>query len=365
VFRSPAAPYYGANGYANGGTDINRYGAYKATKWDREFLPFLNVSYDFDKILPAAKGLSLYASTGNSALFAPVGDFGPNTAGPPPYASIVHMYEAGVKYDTSNLLLSIDYFYQKVDRDFGFYSSQTGVDFGRSVYSSDGQREFKGFEAAGSYQVLPELNLFANASHVLAKYLTNGLAFDTVAEDQYGVAVKGTPISGIPDWLSTFGADYSRKSTIVDDDNFDVRLTGQYTGHQYTTYDLQGADVYTIKNVPGVDYTDKNNVFDTFTGATTTDPHGGISPFAIFNLDLNYKLPTPHIPTVKYVLFDLNIQNLFNQSYFQYYYKQVSPASCKVTASNPTGNPYGCTPQFADGIPGQPFSVFFTVTARF
>jgi hypothetical protein len=28
-------------------------------------------------------------------------------------------------------------------------------------------------------------------------------------------------------------------------------------------------------------------------------------------------------------------------------------------------NNYGCTPEYADAIPGQPFSVFFTVTARF
>ena len=365
TFRSLASPYYGPNGFANGGTEIDRYGAYKATKWDREWLPFVNVTYDFDKILPAAKGLQVYGSFGTSALFAPVTDFGPNTAGPPPFASIVHLYEGGVKYNTSNLSLSIDYFYQKIDRDFGFYSSQTGADFGRSVYSSVGQREFKGFEASAVYNVLPQLQLFGNVSHLLAKYLTNGLDFDTVAEDQYGVSRKGDPISGIPDWLSTFGFDYKRKSTIVNDDVFDARLTGEYTGHQYTTYDLQGANVFTYPNVKGVDYSSRNNVFDTFTGATTTDPRGGISPFAVFNLDMAYTLPTPELPAIKKVTFDLNIQNLFDQRYFQYFYKQVSPGKCTVTASNPTGNPYGCSPQFADGIPGEPFSVFLTVTARF
>ncbi len=373
VFNSKDSPFNGPNGLANGGTDLDRYGPFKGEKWDREFLPFFNISYDLDKILPPAKGVSIYGSVGNSALFAPVGDFGPSTSGTPPFASIVHLYEGGVKYNVSKLALSADYFYQKVDRDFGFYSSQTGTTFGDTVYSGVGQREFKGFEAAGIYQLTPEVQLFGNVSHLLAKYLTTGLDFDTVAEDQYGVSIKGSPVSGIPDWLSTFGADYDKKSIFLDNDHFNVRLTGQYTGHQYTTCDLTLFDpscgtVY-VAGVPGVDYSGglhSTNVYNTFTGATTTDVHGGgISPFAIFNLDVNYKLPTPHLPVMKSITFDLNIQNLFDQRYFQYFYKQVSPVSCPVSAKDPTGNPYGCTPQFSDDIPGEPFAAFFTVTARF
>jgi iron complex outermembrane receptor protein len=380
IFRSRLSPYYASpNGYANGGTNIDRFGYYKATKWDREALPFFNVSYDFDKILPILKGLSVYGSFGNSALFAPVGDFGPSTASAtnpygaaPPYASIVHMYEGGIKYNSSNLLISADYFYQKVDRDFGFYSSQTGTNFGATVYSAVGQREFKGVEAAVVYQVTPELQLFGNFSHLLAKWLTTGLNFDTVAQDQYGVSIKGTPVSGVPDWLSTFGVDWSRNNSIFDGDKFDARVTGQYTGHQYTTCDLTLFDpscgnVY-VQGVTGVDYSGgprSNGVFDTFTGATTTDPHGGINPFVTVNLDMNYTMPTPQLGFLKKVTFDLNIQNLFNQTYYQYFYKQVSPQVCPKSKIDPTGNPYGCAPQFSDAIPGQPFSVFFTVTARF
>ncbi len=391
VYRSKDSPYYGPtglcgpNGYytyygicgggpKGNGSQINqdRYGPYKQTKWDREVLPFISVSYDFDKLLPSLAGLSVYASTGQSALFAPVGDFGPRTAGPPPYASIVHLYEVGVQYDTSKLFLHLDGFYQKVDRDFGFYSSQTGANFGASVYSNNGQREFKGFEAAGTYQVTPEWQLFGNVSWTRAHYLKTALSFDTVAEDQYGVAIRGTPVSGVPDWLSTFGVDYTKKSLFVDNDALDVRFTGQYTGHQNTTCDLQLAypscgTVY-VQGVQGVDYSGgpkSDNVFDTFTGATTTDPNGGISPYVVFNLDANYTLPTPTLPVLKQLDFDVNIQNLFDQRYYQYYYKQVTPSSCGITKTDPTGNGYGCTPEFADGIPGQPFSVFFTVKARF
>ena len=314
--------------------------AFKSTKYNREWLPFFNVTYDFDKIMPSLAGLSVYGSTGQSALFAPVTDFGPNASGPPPNASIVHLYEGGVKYNTSKLLLSVDYFYQKVDRDFGFYTSESGPTLGQSIYNDNGQREFKGVEGAAQYQVTPDLQLFANFSHELAKYLQSYFAFATVAEDQYGIVEKGAPVTGVPDWLSTFGVDYGRKSLLRDDDALDVRFSGTYTGHQFTTYDISGdANVATFAGltpavgvalpgtgaIPGSPYTGCQGSnpapactrFSQLSGATVYDPHGGISPFAVFNLDLNYTLPTPFMPVVKRLKFDLNIQNLFDQRVFQ------------------------------------------------
>ena len=384
IFASLNSPFYGPNGLANGGTAIDQYGPYKATKWDREYLPFFNVSYDFDQILPALRGLSAYGSFGDSALFAPVGDFGPNRVGPPPYASIVHMYEGGVKYNTSNLLLSADYFYQKIDRDFGFFEFESGPQNGLQEYSNFGQRETKGVEANAIWQIMPQLQLFGNISHNLAKYLTNGFAFVTVAEDQYGVAFKGSPVTGIPDWLSTFGADYARKSTLVDADALDIRFTGTYTGHQSTTYDLGPNDYLAVPNFvalaplnfngcpgnPGTTgsclaYTRYNQI----DGATVYDPKGGINPFVVFGVDINYVLPTPQLPVLKTITFDLNVQNLFDERYFQYFYKQISPSACGTIKSGPfvglPANNYSCTPEYGDAIPGQPFSLFFTVTARF
>jgi iron complex outermembrane receptor protein len=393
VFGSAEAGINGPNGLFNGGTDIDKYGPYKGTKWDREALPFFNISYDLDKILPVAKGVTFYGSVANSALFAPVGDFGPNTAGPPPYASIVHMYEGGVKYNIQDVSLSADYFYQKVDRDFGFFSFQSGPENGLTEYGDSGQREFKGFEANATWQVTPSIQLFGNTSHLLAKYLASGFALDTVAEDQYGIVQKGDSQTGIPDWLANFGVDYSRKSTFVDNDAINVRFAGTYTGHQYTSYDFGGNDYLKPINFPGLEplnykvgscgnpanYADPRESscayvrYNQVTGATTTDPNGGISPFAVFNLDVNYALPTPYLPLVKKITFDANVQNLFDQRYFQYFYKQISPANCGTIASGPfkglPANNYSCGPNndtgFADGIPGQPFSVFFTVTARF
>jgi hypothetical protein len=69
------------------------------------------------------------------------------------------------------------------------------------------------------------------------------------------------------------------------------------------------------------------------------------------------------------------VQNLFNANFNQYYYTQVSPANCGQFTSGPFYDPvtkkgaaknnYSCTPEFGDIIPGAPFQVFFTVTARF
>jgi iron complex outermembrane receptor protein len=397
AFGSLQAPAYGPNGYFSGlgtATKIDQYGYYKANKWDREYLPFFNLSYDFDKILPPLKGLSVYGSFGDSALFAPVGDFGPNTAGPPPSASIVHMYEAGIKYNIANLVLSADYFYQKVDRDFGFFSFQSGPEDGLTEYSGDGQREFKGFEASATWQVTPSIQLFGNVSHLLAKYLTSGFASDTVAEDQYGIELKGDPVSGVPDWLSTFGVDYSKNSLFRDNDNVNIRITGQYTGHQYSTTDYGGTDYLNaginfaglepLNFTPGscgalpsnptavqkIESSCAYTRYNQITGATVTNTSGGgISPFAIFNLDATYTLPTPFLPIIKRVVFDANVQNIFNQRYFQYFYAQISPSSCGTIKSGPlagaAANNYSCSAEYADGIPGQPFGVYFSVTARF
>ena len=372
----------------NANTTGGAFVKFKQKKWDRDYLPFFNISYDFDKVLPSLRGLSAYASTGQSALFAPVTDFTPNGDGSAPGASIVHLYEAGLKYNTPTLLLSTDAFYQKVDRDFGFYGSQSGPTAGQTIYNNDGQRQFQGVEAAATWQVTPDVQLFGNGSHVLAKYLKTDFAFVTVAQDQYGFAIRGAPVTGVPDWLSTFGADYSHHSTFRDGDLFDARVTGLYTGHQATTYDISGNAVF--PNTPGLEpligvampgtgpgqCQSKGTTpatqpvpactrFSQLSGATVYDPNGGISPHAVFNLDFSYSLPTPFLPALKRVKFDLNIQNLFDARFFQYFYKQVSPSACSATKSNPTASQYNCTPEFADGIPGQPFSVFFTVSAKF
>jgi iron complex outermembrane receptor protein len=214
--------------------------SYKLHKYDRDILPFFNISYDLDRVLPVAAGASLYASYGTSALFAPTTDFDPTLAGGVPYASIVHMYEGGIRYDTSTLFLSADYFYQKVDRDTGFFQG-SGSGQGQNFYDNNGEREFKGVEAAVTWQVTPAVQFFANGSYLLAKYLKTNPAFSTIGEDQFGYAIQDYPVSGVPAFLANFGVDYNRKSLVLDNDAFSARFSGQFSGPQYTTYDLNAS----------------------------------------------------------------------------------------------------------------------------
>jgi iron complex outermembrane receptor protein len=369
IFNGTPSAAQLASAYCQAGNPCY-YGAYKAHKWDREFLPFFNIAYDLDKIFPILKGLTAYGSTGQSALFAPVGDFGPSNFGNPPGASIVHLYEGGIKYNTPVVSFSLDYFYQKVDRDFGFFQYQSGPLDGDEAYNSLGQREFKGLEAGVIWQITPDLLFRGNASHQLAKYLVTNVASVTVQEDQFGDAIKGTPVSGVPDITANFALDWTPKSVFRDGDRLEVIPSGQYSGHQYATTDLTGTE--NIGPLPiGAAY-GSAAYYASVAGATVTDtnPKDGIAPYVLWNLDVNYTLPTPGLPYLKRIKFDLNLQNLFNHMYFQYFYHQISPASCSGTVQSgvykgvPISN-YGCTPEFADGIPGEPFSVIFTVSAKF
>ena len=347
------------------------FGQYKIHKWDRTWLPFVNVDYDLDRILPAARGVSLYASFGESAIFAPVGDYVPQSipGEGPPQPSIVHMYEFGVKYNRNNLSLNLDYFYQHVTRDFGFFQYQSGPQAGQSFYTNDGQREFKGFEASAIYQVTPRWQVFGNVSYTLAKYLATSTASVTVQEDQFGLAIRGTPISGIPDWLATFGVDYDHHSLFLPKDELNVRFEGQYTGHQYTTIDGNG--FVNLGTIPRIGSYGSYAYYEGTAGETFTNTNGGgISPFAVFNLDLDYKMPirSRAAGPLQSLDFDLNVLNIFNQGYFQYFYNQITPGSGGTFTSGPfkgqAMSNYSGT-AFNDALPGEPASITFTVRAHF
>jgi iron complex outermembrane receptor protein len=326
--------------YENAAGNIAYIPYYKLHKYDRDVLPFFNTSYDFDKIAPALAGLSVYGSFGTSALFAPTTDFGPTVSGGVPYASIVHMYEGGIKYDTSRLLLAADYFYQKVDRDFGFYAGE-GTETGENFYDNSGEREFKGIETTVTWQATPEWQFFANGSYLLAKYLKDQLTFTTIGEDQYGIAIKDAPISGVPSFLANFGVEYDHKSLLRDSDALSIRLSGQFTGPQYTTYDLSS-------NQPFPPFSP-----DETAGATVTNLHDQLNAFTVYNLLITYTLPTPEL-YLKHVQFQLNLQNLTNERYWQYFYSQIPPVNGEYL-----GGAYN------NGLPGEPFSATFSVSARF
>ncbi|WP_084367232.1 TonB-dependent receptor [Neokomagataea thailandica] len=350
-----------------------QYGAYTGQKWDRNWLPFLNVAYDLDKVLPSLQGLSLYGSAGTSALYAPASDFSPSVLGNVPSASIVHMYEGGIQYNTGHWNILADYYYQKVDRDFGMFTYQSGPNVGDSLYTNAGQRLMRGEEVKINYQVDKNWRLYGTASHNSTRYLKTFLASVTVQEDQFGYALRGSPVTGIPDWIATFGVDYDKKSLLTENDDLNVNFSGRYTGHQFGTYDLSGYE--NLGSLPGIPYQyGTYNYYNVLAGQTTISRNTGIAPYVIFNLDMNYDLPVHNAGPLKKLNFDLNVQNLFNTFYWQYKYAQISPAACGTFKSNPvgftgfTGNAvsnYGCTPQYQNGMPGMPAFISFTVRASF
>ena len=370
---SQTAAFNAAGGAGNPANAVNQcgFGAYNATLWDKDLLPFINVTYDLDHILPAAKGVSFYGSYGESALFAPVGDFSPNTFGlQPPSAAIVHLAEGGIRYNSSRFAATADYFYQKVDRDFGFFQYESGPLDGLSAYNNLGGRIFQGQEFQSLYQLTPRFQLFGNFSHIRAVYTATDIGNVTVQEDQFGDTIRGTPVTGVPSWISTAGIDYDHKSWFIPHDDMHVRFEGQYTGRQSTSFDVTGTQ--NLGPLPSVPPFGTYQYYTFTSGATTYDPHGGIEPYVIFNLDLNYSMPVKLAGGyLKLLDFDLNFQNLFNKFYDQYVFKQISPSVAGVfPASAPpgfagqsTGNYTG--QEFKDALAGEPFSVTFTVRAHF
>ncbi len=362
---------YNAAGGAGNPANPNvqcQYGQYNATLWDKDILPFINVTYDFDRILPAAKGLSAYGSYGESALFAPVNDFSPNTFGlTPPTAAIVHLAEGGLRYNTSRFAVTGDYFYQKVDRDFGFFQYQSGPLQGLSAYNNLGGRIFQGQEFQVLYQLTPRWQLFGNFSHTRARYTATDVGDVTIQEDQFGDVIRGTPITGVPTWLSTAGVDYDHKSWFIPHDDFHVRFEGQYTGRQATSYDVTGFQ--NLGPIPSVSPYGTYGYYTFTSGATTYDPNGGIEPYVIFNLDVNYEMPVAWAGNIlKKLDADLNFQNLFDKHYYQYRYKQISPSAPFTFTSGPFAGQSSSNytgQQFQDELPGEPFAVTFTLKAHF
>jgi iron complex outermembrane receptor protein len=178
----------------------------------------------------------LYGSLGKGSLFAPVADYsqgststglagGTNTLDP----EIIHLYEGGIRYDTSRLLLNVDYYYQTISDAFAFYSDATTDS---QYYANNGGYLLRGVEGNGDFQVTPTLSVFGNFSYNEAIYTKSFFALDTLAQDQYGYAFTGTPLSNVPAWNGLVGADYEIGP-------FSIYATGQYTGQEYTTKDLQ------------------------------------------------------------------------------------------------------------------------------
>ncbi len=340
------------------------YSPYKLQNFNVIAEPYIGISYD----LP--QHFIVYASTGKGGYFAPISTYAPNqttvggvttTTLTAPRPEIIHLYEAGIRYDTSRILLNVDAYYQKItDADSFFTNYETGATFN----GNEGSQQFRGYEASGEFVVNPSLNFFGNLSFNQSNYLSSYFADDTPFEDQFGYVFKGDPLASVPNWLANFGFDFNK-------DNFDARLTEEYTGQQFITYDFS----------PGLDYPGPNVTQNPGCAEGTSIPNeclalatvpdypntlkqllAGPIPyvkqpgFLVSNLLLTYDLPLKNSPVQK-LHFELNIQNLLDVHYKSHLYQSY--------AEIPDNGEYAVTSPYFSAFYGPPRSITASVSAKF
>jgi iron complex outermembrane receptor protein len=293
----------------------------------------------------------LFGSLGKGSLFAPVGDYseGTTAAGAPTGSvntlnpEIVHLFEGGLRYDTPRLYLSADYYYQSITDAFAFFDNYlTNAQY----YGNTAGYLFRGVEASGEFKITPELSIFGNGAYDKTQYTSNAFALDTLSEDQYGYAFTGTPLSNVPDWTGTVGIDY-------DVGPFSSEITGQYTGREYITDDLDAPPYGNTYDANG------NKIpANPLDGATVTDTKVENPANFVVNLLLSYKIPV-HYSYLQSLTASLNVTNLLDEKYYSYEYSAENPVAGIYDPHLQGGMPY------AEAFYGQPRTILVDLVAKF
>ena len=338
---------YGSNivNFKNGFATVNYPYEQKLANYTKIGGYYLGASYN----LP--DNFVLYGSMGKGSLFAPVSDYseGTTVAGAPTGTTntlspeIVHLYEGGLRYDTPRLLLNVDYYYENVSDAFAFFTNYlTNAQY----YGNNGGELYRGVEGNGEFKVTPNLSIFGNFSYNEAIYTKSFFAFDTLAQDQFGYAFTGTPLSNVPDWNGLVGADYEWGP-------FSIYPTGEYTGREYTTEDLNAPPYGNTTDANG------NKIPANPLNAATVTNQNILNPANfVVNLLLTYKIPLPHC-ALQSLTASLNAQNLFNERYYTYTYSSENPVGGIYDPNLPGGQPYN------SAFVGQPRSVMLDLVAKF
>jgi iron complex outermembrane receptor protein len=284
----------------------------------------------------------LFGSLGKGSLFSPLSDYsqGTTASGLPggtnaPSPEIVHLFEGGIRYDTPRLLLSTDYYYQAISNGIAFFQNYL---LNQEYFANNGGALFRGVEGNGDFRVTPELSLFGNFSYNEAIYTKSFFGFDTLAQDQFGYAFTGTPLSNVPNWNGLVGVSY-------DQGPFSLYATGQYTGREFTTYDL-------------VAYPTSGPDTNPLDGATVTNQKIENPANFVVNLLLSYKIPCAY-KGLESVTASLNMQNILNEKYYNYTYSSENPVGGVYDPSLPGGQAYN------SAFVGEPRSFTVDLVAKF
>ncbi|MBU6419402.1 MAG: TonB-dependent receptor [Proteobacteria bacterium] len=287
----------------------------------------MGISYDLPEHLTA------YATYGKGSLFSPVSQYG-SGANPlagtetAPTPEIVHMYEAGLRYDTPSLYLSADYFYQKVNDGFSFYQDYLTQ---QSFYANLGGFIVRGVEVAGKAELPAGFSMSGNFSYNNTDYTDSAFQFVTLANDQFGYAYHGTPFSNTPSYLANIALDYDRGP-------WHAEVSGQYTGREYQTTDILTP----------------NDPTSQLSGATITDLNNTNDPNFIVNLNASYKfkIQNRRIKSLKLTFTALNVLGVHYYTY-------------KYNSEIAQGGVYSILPQYESGLIGPPRSLQLDLVARF
>lgn len=338
----------------------NPTGGYKLSNFGSQADPYLSVLYD----LP--HNFAVYAEYGKGARYAPITDYTLGTASAGGVASttqapkpeILRAYTAGLRYDTPDLYLSVDQYYQKLTSAFSFYNNyQTSV----SSYVNIGVQQFRGQEASMKYRVDKDLEFYGNFAHNQSNYLNQYYANDTPFQGQFGYVFKGNPLASAPNFTGNFGLDYENGP-------YSARISGHYTGQQVITGDLPPQ----LPNAPQISPLGPNSTLALATvpfvpsaqanlanslGGYPPIPHFRLPAFLTMNMFLSYKLQMHGYDHLQYLKFSLNVQNLLGLHAYQHYY--LAPAEL------PQNGGFALTPTYAAAYNVIPRTIFFNVTARF
>jgi iron complex outermembrane receptor protein len=355
------------------GAGLNPTGDYKLKNFSAQIDPYLGVSFDFPDHIVA------YAAYGKGARFAPTADYSLGTVSSAlgvsttsaPHPEVVHAYNAGVRYDTSKLYLNADIYYQKLTSGFSFY---TNYATGQQNYQNVGVQQFRGYELSGKYRIFKHIELFGNGSYNQAEYLNSYFAQDTPFEGQYGFVFKGDPLAGVPNWLGNFGIQYK-------DGPFTGRLSGQYTGQQFITFDLSPALANITSPIispvaAAADPASPNTPLGLATTPLYPTPEGnlaqqiaGLPPiqhfklpgYLLMNLYLSYDMKVHGFHQLKSLRFSLHVQNLLGLRYYQHYFLAPSES---ISITSPF-NGFINNPSYASAFNGPPRSIYAGVSAKF
>jgi iron complex outermembrane receptor protein len=308
---------------------LNQAGNVKEQNFKSIAEPYFGISYDLPDHFTA------YADYGKGGYFAPIGDYAENNINgvltlTSPNPEIVHLYQAGLRYQDTNFYANFDAYYQKItDADSFFVNYATGAEDD----GNDGAEQFSGYEANFTYRVTPQFTLSGNGSYTRAVYLNSYFANDTPFEDQFGYVFKGDPLASVPNWLATIAGDYTNG-------NFTAHVEEQYTGQQYITYDFSPVLTYTGPNITNNPGCSEGSPYPNECLALATVPDsknqsllksiiGGAIPFQmqpgflISNFVLGYDFPVPNL-SIKKLHVALNVENLFDAHYVSHLYNSYA-----------------------------------------